>query len=98
MSRGPGEPADGRQAVDETSGIAGFAIEADRSAESGTTRTTLRLPEHLKQQVEEAAARQGLSVNSWLIRAISQALRSESPERRSGLADPGGQSYTGWAR
>jgi hypothetical protein len=75
-----------------------WAAEAGSSGEGGTTRTTLRLPEHLKQQVEDAAARQGLSVNAWLIRAVSQALRSETPERRPGPGKPGGQSYTGWAR
>jgi hypothetical protein len=35
---------------------------------AATTRTTLRLPDHLKAQVEVAAARDGVSVNTWLVR------------------------------
>lgn len=65
--------------------------------EGGTSRTTLRLPEHLKLRVEEAAAREGLSVNSWLIRAIAAALepKDPNPTQRSPLD---GQRYTGWVR
>lgn len=42
--------------------------------EGSTTRTTLRLPDHLKTQVEAAAARDGVSVNTWLVRAVAAAL------------------------
>ena len=37
-------------------------------------RINLRLPEHLKTRVEEAAGRAGLSVNAWLVRAATAAL------------------------
>jgi hypothetical protein len=33
-------------------------------------RMTLRLPEQLKELVEQAAATEGISVNAWLVRAI----------------------------
>jgi predicted HicB family RNase H-like nuclease len=47
-----------------------------------TARITLRLPEALKASVEAAAAREGISVNSWLVRALS---RSTAPRvQRSG--------------
>jgi HicB-like protein involved in pilus formation len=47
-----------------------------------TARITLRLPEALKASVEAAAAREGISVNSWLVRALS---RSVAPRvQRSG--------------
>ena len=47
------------------------------SAEDGlTARITLRLPETLKQRIEVAAARENVSVNSWLVRALN---RSVSP-------------------
>jgi HicB family len=47
-----------------------------------TARITLRLPEALKVSLESAAAREGISVNSWLVRAIS---RSTAPRvQRSG--------------
>jgi hypothetical protein len=69
--------------------------------EGGTSRISLRIPEHLKPRVEEAAAREGLSVNAWLVRAISAALESDDPSRRTGRRSTGWQSgrrYTGWVR
>jgi len=65
--------------------------------DTSTSRTTLRLPDHLKVRVEEAAAREGLSVNTWLVRAIGSSLepasrRAAPPETR------GGKTFTGWAR
>jgi hypothetical protein len=49
---------------------------AARSADEGelTARISLRLSESLKAQVELAANRDGISVNTWLLRAASQAL------------------------
>ena len=46
-----------------------------------TARITLRLPDSLKQSIEAAAAREGISVNSWLVRALS---RGAAGARRSG--------------
>lgn len=37
-------------------------------------RITLRLPEGLKESVERAAVGEGISVNAWLVRAISAAV------------------------
>jgi hypothetical protein len=42
--------------------------------EPSAARLTLRLPERLKAQLEEAAARDGVSVNTWLVRALSGAV------------------------
>ncbi|MGY1778783.1 hypothetical protein [Geodermatophilus sp. SYSU D01036] len=69
--------------------------------DGSTIRITLRLPEQLKVRVEEAAARLGSSVNTWLVRAVSDAVtrtdRPAAPEaRRSRWSS--GQSYTGWVR
>ena len=50
--------------------------------EGFTARISLRLPETLKRGVEKAAEREGMSVNSWLVRAISAAVHG--PARRSG--------------
>jgi hypothetical protein len=61
--------------------------------EGGTSRITLRLPEHLKPRIEEAARRAGLSVNAWLVRAVGAALE---PENRSRRGQEIGQHYTGW--
>ena len=47
--------------------------------EGATARINLRLPEHLKTRVDEAAASEGLSINTWLVRSLSVALeRSNS--------------------
>jgi hypothetical protein len=47
-------------------------------ADGDTARLTLRLPEHLKPQVETAAAADGMSVNSWLVRAVHAALHGRT--------------------
>jgi hypothetical protein len=66
--------------------------------ESGRSRITLRLPEHLKPRIDEAAGRAGLSVNAWLVRAVSAALevdpRGVAPGERGG--EQFGRRYTGW--
>ena len=43
-------------------------------ADDNAARLTLRLPEALKLRAETAAAAEGLSTNSWLVRAVSAAL------------------------
>ena len=58
-----------------------------------TARITLRLPESLKVSVELAAGSEGVSTNSWLVRAIARALESRGPARgRSG------NRLQGWAQ
>jgi predicted HicB family RNase H-like nuclease len=47
------------------------------SAEDGlTARITLRLPDSLKVSVEGAAAKDGVSVNTWIVRALARGLTS----------------------
>jgi hypothetical protein len=62
------------------------------------TRVTLRLSEPLKARVEAAAGEAGVSVNAWLIRAISQALDTPPGRDRPGRSRGPGQRYTGFAR
>lgn len=78
----------------------------DAADEAGTSRVTLRLSEGLKTRVEAAAASAGLSVNSWLVRAINRAfdtppggpkLRPPFPPPPSSRKGPG-KRYTGFAR
>ncbi|WP_447040540.1 hypothetical protein [Streptomyces sp. DSM 118878] len=77
---------------------------ADLGAKDGvTSRINFRPPEQLKTRIEEAAAREGLSVNAWLVRAVSATLTSQQPSQSSpsphhaGPSAPqGGRSYTGW--
>lgn len=77
----------------------GFSVSVDLEGAS-TTRTTLRLPDHLKTQVETAAARDGVSVNTWLVRAVAVALE-QSTGRPAAQARPqqrGPGRVTGWVR
>ncbi|BFU44205.1 toxin-antitoxin system HicB family antitoxin [Krasilnikovia sp. MM14-A1004] len=70
-------------------------------------RLTLRMPEALKNHVEQAAAAEGISVNAWLVRAVTAAATQPgAPPRsgrseRSGRAEPAGRQgkrITGFAQ
>ncbi|GLY97799.1 hypothetical protein [Actinoplanes sp. NBRC 103695] len=68
-------------------------------SDDAVSRINLRLPDQLKTRIEEAAGRDGLSVNAWLVRAASAAVHqptAASPQgRRITL---GSDRFTGWAR
>ncbi|MGJ7442302.1 histidine kinase [Aquipuribacter sp. MA13-6] len=65
--------------------------------DASTSRTTLRLPDALKAQVDEAAVADGLSVNAWLVRAVAAALQPK--QRRSAKRTlRTGDSFAGWVR
>lgn len=65
--------------------------------DGGTSRITLRLPDRLKPHVEEAARNEGLSVNAWLVRAVTASL--DGGRRRSDTrARQISRGYTGWVR
>lgn len=66
------------------------------SEEGAVARINLRLPEHLKLRVEEAAAREGVSVNAWLVRAAAAGL-GHGGGRAAGRGSSA-QRYTGWVR
>src|SRR3984957_17973161 len=76
VTRPPADPLapsieDGGEGV----GVAAARDRAFRSmvdADDGTmSRINLRLPDHLKARVEQAAAQDGLSTNAWLVRAAA---------------------------
>jgi HicB-like protein involved in pilus formation len=52
-----------------------------------SARISLRLSEALKSDVEAAAAREGVSVNTWLVRAAGAALTPAWPMGGAGWAD-----------
>ena len=54
-------------------------------------RITLRLYESLKRELEAAAAREGMSLNAWLVRALSRSVASPTPRSR-------GNRLTGYGR
>lgn len=62
-----------------------------------TSRTTLRLPDALKVKVDQAAAADGLSVNTWLVRAIAAALQPKQ-RRITQKTLRTGDNFAGWAR
>ena len=76
------------------------AADALAPADGGAiARINLRLPERLKAGVEQAANRERLSVNAWLVRVAAAALAHDDsdrrPRQRGGRM---GQAYTGWVR
>jgi hypothetical protein len=67
--------------------------------EGATARINLRLPEQLKAGVEQAAGRQRLSVNTWLVRVAAAALARDDPDHRPPPRGGRiGESYSGWVR
>jgi hypothetical protein len=83
----------------------GYEAAGDAGDEAGSARVTLRLSESLKARVETAAVNTGLSVNAWLVRAISRSLEAPPAAGKSrppfppapGRKGPG-KRYTGFAR
>ncbi len=67
--------------------------------EATMTRINLRLPQDLKDRVDEAARDAGLSVNAWLVRSAVTALGgSTSSHGQPRPTARGGDRYTGWTR
>lgn len=82
-----------------------YQDKADGTDEAGSTRITLRLSEGLKAKVEAAAVSGGMSVNAWLVRAISRALDGSQGGARPRPPFPPpppsgrpGKRFTGFAR
>lgn len=66
--------------------------------DEGTARLTLRLPEGLKLRAETAASAEGVSVNAWLVKAVTRAL--DPPGARSNwiASGAGPRRITGYGR
>ncbi len=65
--------------------------------EGPLARINLRLPQDLKDRVEEAARGTGVSVNTWLVRSAAAGLTRGTPTGR-GPSYPGGTRFSGWVR
>jgi hypothetical protein len=95
-------PAPVHEVAAEDAAVDGAADGELVIAEDGpVSRINVRLPEQLKAAVEEAAAKEGRSVNAWLVRAAAASLqRSERDQRLEsrGSGKRGKQSFTGWVR
>ncbi|MFF4456476.1 hypothetical protein [Streptomyces goshikiensis] len=94
-----GAPAEPAAPVESFSAPATAIAPADGD-DGGTARVNLRLPAHLKARAEEAASREGLSVNAWLVRAVSAAVEGGggTRARTTEKVQTVGQSITGWMR
>jgi hypothetical protein len=57
---------------------------AEQADEAFTARITLRLPESLKARLETSAAREGVSVNTWLVQVLSRTGESRPSTGGSG--------------
>jgi hypothetical protein len=91
-------PAPAEEPVEPT-GDAAPPLAPPEGDEGATARINLRLPEHIKAGVEQAAGRERMSVNAWLVRVAAAALAHDGdeprPRPRGGRI---GQSYKGWVR
>ena len=85
VSTTPGEPADVPAGGDPG------------EASDDMTRITLRLSGPLKARVDAEAAAAGLSVNAWLVRAITRAL-DQGPGKLPRTQRGPGTRFTGYAR
>jgi uncharacterized protein (DUF1778 family) len=56
-----------------------------------SARITLRLPDSLKSRIDTAASAEGVSVNTWLVQAISRSIESRPPRTH-------GRRLSGYAR
>jgi hypothetical protein len=65
--------------------------ESAGAGEELSARISLRLPESLKTAVEKASAREGVSTNAWLVRAIARATESRPTH-------VGGKRLSGYAQ
>jgi hypothetical protein len=73
------------------------AESADAADDGAVSRINFRLPDQLKGRIEEAAGRDGLSVNAWLVRAATAAVQAGDHPRTT-RAPISGERFTGWAR
>jgi hypothetical protein len=61
-------------------------------------RISLRLPESLKDSVEQAASAENISVNAWLVRAITGAVEGGSGSSHNSGRTRLGRRFTGFAQ
>ena len=92
-------PADEPEPEPADSPFAGFG---GLGGEAGDiSRVTLRLVEQIKNQAEQAAASQGISLNSWVAQAVQGALAGHQhgkPGRRDGRDGRDGKRVKGWVQ
>lgn len=96
LATGPGEPGEAPGFTGQPVPAPPLPADAD---EGGTARVNLRLPDQLKLRAEQAAAAERMSLNAWLVKAVSAALEQPAPATRdTGVTVVKGRRYVGWAR
>jgi HicB family len=84
---------------DPTPPFGGFGGDFKGGPDTGDiSRITLRLVEQIKNQAEQAAAAQGMSLNSWVAQAVQGALAGHRKGGRhdNWTRDRGGKRLRGW--
>jgi HicB family len=92
---------DGHAAEPEQGGWGGFGAGGFGGDAGDISRITLRLVEQIKGQAEQAAAAQGVSLNSWVAQAVQGALagRQSRPGRdQHGKRGRDGRRIQGWVQ
>ncbi len=87
------QPVPATEAAINPSGPVVLGGAASDDPDDATARTTLRLPDSLKARAEAAATAEGLSLNTWLVRAVAAAVEPAPPAARGSSS-----AYTGWVR
>ncbi|MEU0932407.1 MULTISPECIES: Arc family DNA-binding protein [unclassified Embleya] len=90
-------PSDGGPAGDDPAETGDAASDWLTGALGGprsgaTARINFRPPEEMKEQIEKAASSQGISVNTWMVRASAAALTNSRRSQR------GKQQFNGWVQ
>lgn len=97
----PSEPAETAAAAAAPRADAAPDSDLLGDGDGPAARINVRMPEQLKAAVEEAAAREGRSVNAWLIRAAAAGVQQAERDQRPGPIVAGKrnkQNFTGWVR
>jgi len=94
----PGALPDVHAGLEPTGHVAGVDSPGGEADDGTTARITLRLPDSLKQRIDDAATRMGLSVNAWLVRTIVDSFDPADTRTAPQRSSWGGQQFTGWAR
>jgi hypothetical protein len=66
-----------------------------RGDDALSARITLRLPDALKQRVEDAASREGVSVNTWIVQALARVASGAGTASRTRSS---GRRLTGYGK
>ncbi|MFN5059168.1 MAG: toxin-antitoxin system HicB family antitoxin [Chloroflexota bacterium] len=61
-------------------------------------RFALRLPADLKERIDQHAAQEGISANSWMVRVLSQEIQQQQSSRTSGIRVEVGNKLRGRGR